>query len=166
MSRAVDYFNAALVALMDAALWPFQGLSRLWGLLAVSLISGVILLLIYGRISNQDGIRRIKKKIGASLLEAVLYRHDLRTSLKAQGRMFVYGFVYFAYAVPPILILMVPCVLILAQLNLRYNSAGLPPGTPAILRVKVDNPNYLDSIALQAGGDAEVTPRLRIPADG
>ena len=158
----VDGLNAALTAAADAVLWPFRALAPVWGLAVFSLLSGVLLLLIYGKISNQSGIRRIKRKISAALLEAVLFRHDLRISLGAQGRMLWYGAVYFAYAVPPILIMMVPCVLLLAQLNLRYNSAGLPPGQAGILRVRLANPNYLDSISLANVRGAEVTPRLRI----
>lgn len=162
MNSVVGTLNSILTAVTDALLWPFAKLPPIWGLAALSLLSGVLLLLLYGRISNQAGIRRIKRKIGAALLEAVLYRHDVGLSLRAQLRMFGYGAVYFAYAVPPIIVLAVPCVLLLAQLNLRYNSSGLAAGRPAILRVELDNPNYLDSISLTEVRGVEVTPRLRI----
>ena len=166
MNSAVIPLNSALTKAVDLALLPFAGVAPVWGLLALSLVSGVLLLLIYGRISNQAGIRRIKKGISAAMLEAVLYRHDIKICLRAQCRMFGCGFLYFAYAVPPIIVMMLPCVLLLAQLNLRYNTLGLPAGTSAILRVKVDNLNYIDTITIADAKGVDVTPRLRVRGTG
>lgn len=161
----IDSFNNILTSITDLSLYPFRGVPKLWGLLFLSVVSGVLLLLCYGVISNQNGIRNIKRKIVAALFESVLYRHNLRICLAAQLRMLVGAAVYFAYAVPPIIVLMIPCLLMLAQFNLRYETDGLKVGEPALVRVKVDNETYLDTISLTTSENVDVTPRLRVLED-
>ena len=111
MNKAVGFFNAVATWFFDLLLWPFGNMAPVWGLLFVSALSGILLLLVYGRISNQAAIRRTKKKIGGLMLEAVLYRRDLAVSLRAQARMFGQAFVYLGYALPPLVILMAPCLI-------------------------------------------------------
>ena len=164
MTKAVEAINRALTALADCALFPFAGLDPIWGLTAVSVVSGVVFLALYGRFSNQSGLKRTKRRIASCVLEAVIYRHDLGVSLRAQGRMFGQAFVYVWHALPPLAILMLPCLLILAQLNLRYNARGLRTGEPAIVRVQVDQADALAKLELQADGAVKLdSPPLRIP---
>ncbi len=126
-------------------------------------MSGIIFLLIYGRVSFQRLIKRTKTSIHASLLEAVLFRHDLRTSLKAQGKMFGFGFVYFMVAIPPILILMIPCIVILAQLELRYGSRPLKIGESTVLVVRFSDPALINDAKISHDEGIEITPPVRIP---
>lgn len=159
-------FNDAFTRLFSLILSPFDSLSPEWGLLIVSVISGIILLLIYGRVSNQNAIRNTKRKIYANLLESVLFRHDIRTSLKAQGKMFGHGLLYFAWAVPPIIVLMVPCVLILAQLNLRYNVRGFGVGEDGILSVRIDKRSMLYGVSLETPPEVQATAPIRVEESG
>ncbi len=91
-----------------------------------------------------------------------MYRHDIGVSLKAQGRMLLYGAWYFIIAIPPLVVLIVPCLFLLAQLNARYGYDPLAPGTPAILSVKVEDPRELYRVQLEASEGLDVTPPLRI----
>lgn len=158
----IDIFNRTLSQVFDLLLWPLNAFADVWGLVFISLLSGIIFLLIYGAVSNQKGLRRTKEMIHSCILEAVLFRHDLRTSLKAQGRMFLYAFKYVAFAVPPILILMIPCIVILAHLNLRYNSNALAKGQASIVTVKVKDANALKDLKLDVSKGLEATPPVRI----
>jgi hypothetical protein len=166
LSKIADALNSALTAAFDVFLLPFQSLAPIWGLLAVSLVSGVLFLLIYGRVSNQAGLKRVKGKIYGYLLESVLYRRDIGLSLKAQAKMFLSAFVYLGYALPPIVILAVPCLLILAQLNLRYEARS-PLATDRLsVRIKVANAQTLQHVALSALGAIEVSPPVRVLPSG
>ncbi len=142
-------------------LWPFERLSPVWGLTIISIISGVVLLLVYGKVSNQKAIKKTKGKIYGHILEAILFRHDLKTSLKAQGGMFSSGLKYFVLAVPPIIILMIPCLAVLAQLNLRYNSEPLNPGEHAIFEVTLTDPTTLFDVTLKTPKGVHSTPPVR-----
>jgi hypothetical protein len=80
--------------------------------------------------------------------------------------MFGYGFRYFAYAVPPIAILAVPCVLILAQLNARYDVQPLKVGERATIRLRLADPQIMQTVDLKTNEAlAVVTPALHIIDD-
>lgn len=141
---------------------PFSDPLSSWGLLLVSVVSGVVFLLIYGAISFQQALKRTKRKIYAAVLEAVLFRHDLRTSLSAQGRLFQYGTVYFALAIPPIIVLLIPCLVILAQLELRYGARPLRVGESSVVVLQVSRPELVDKAQLIADPNLAVTPPVRV----
>ena len=143
-------------------LLPFQGLSPWVGLLVVSIVSGVVFLLVYGRVSPQKTIKRTKGKIYTNLLEAVIFRHDLLASLKAQGRMSVQAAIYFSLAVPPILVLLVPCLIILAQLEVRYGLRPLHVGESSLVDLKLADGSLLNEVRIAASDGIEVTPPVRV----
>ena len=169
MNSIVDLLTAAGRTFVDILLYPFSSFgaeSSVWGLLLVSVISGVLFLILYGKISAQGTVKKVKRGIGANLLEAVLYRHDLRTSLGAQTKMFGGGFLYFMLAVPPILIMLIPCVLILAQLELRYGARPLRVGEAAVLSVKLRDASLVNDLRATAGNGVTLTSPVRIPETG
>jgi hypothetical protein len=157
----VEYFNQAVTSAFSLLLAPFSQLAPLWGLLFVSILAGIALAYAYGRLSNQAALRRVKRSITAGMFESVLFRSDLRTSLVAQGRMLWGGVRYFCLAIPPILLLLIPSVCILAQLNLRYGARTLEPGESALLSVNVSDTDALFEAELKAPPGVTLTPPLR-----
>jgi len=158
----VESFNSLITTLFSLLLTPLAGLQALWGLLAISIVAGIILVYIYGKISNQAALKQVKKRITAGIYESVLFRHDLPTSLRAQGGMLVGGVRYFALAVPPLIVLLIPSLVILAQLNLRYGARALQPGEHAVVTVNLVNEDALFSTELSAKDTTvQVTPPLR-----
>jgi len=161
LSKIIELLNSTVTTIFDVLLYPTSVIASLWGLLLISILSGIILLLVYGKVSNQAGIKSTKRRIYSYVLESVLFRHDLNLSLKAQGNMFLAGFKYFVLAVPPILIMMIPCLLILAQLNLRYSSQPLKNGDSSIVSLTLDSDQKLFETSLIAPEGISVTPPLR-----
>lgn len=158
----MESFNRIVTYLFSLALTPFQGAAAIWGLLAVSIVAGILLVYIYGLISNQAALKRVKKRITAGIYESVLFRHDLPTSLKAQAGMLLGGVRYFALAIPPILVLLIPSLVILAQLNLRYGARALNTGEHAIVTVELNSEDALFSTELtSAEKGLQITPPLR-----
>jgi hypothetical protein len=157
----VEYLNTALTSLFSLALAPLSALSPVWSVVVVSLIAGVVLAFVYGKISNQRALKRVKRGIAAGIFESVLFRHDLKTSLTAQASMLWGGVRYFALAIPPILVLLVPSLVILAQLNLRFGSRALAPGESTVVTVEVADEDSLFEAELAPSEGLLITPPLR-----
>ncbi len=158
----VELFNSIVTKLFSLLLAPLAGLPAIYGLLAVSVISGIMLLYIYGLVSNQGAIKRVKKRITAGIYESVLFRHDLALSLRAQAGMLLGGARYFALAVPPLAILLIPSLVILAQLNLRYGARPLSLNEPALVTVNFKNDEALFETELTSNNsEITITPPLR-----
>lgn len=162
----IDTVNWLISLLFDALSAPLVFFDASLRLVILSALVGVVFLLAYGRVSNQKGIRRIKDRIQSDLLAAVLYRHDLRVSLAAQLRMLKGGVVYFFYAIGPLLILMIPMLLVLAQFHFRFGWQGLSVGDEVVVRVRVAE-ETLDRVALSVPPEVEIsTPALRVASMG
>ncbi len=157
----VEYLTTISTTFFSTILGPFSALQPIWGLTAVSIVSGVLLALVYGKISNQGALKRVKRSISAGIFESVLFRHDVRASLRAQVGMLWGGVRYFAIAVPPILALLVPSLLILSQLHLRYGSRALASGESTVVTVEVTNDDALFDASLTGSSGILTTPPLR-----
>ena len=158
----MEFFNSVITSLFSLSLQPLAGASPLWGLSILSIVAGIVLVIIYGRISNQSALKTVKKRITAGIYESVLFRHDLPTSLKAQGGMLIGGARYFALAVPPLIVLLIPSLVILAQLNLRYGARSLQIGEQAIISVALNDEDALFETELHSTSEAlQLTPPLR-----
>lgn len=157
----MELINTALTSLFSFLLAPLSSLAPVWSLLLVSTIAGVVLAYIYGKISNQQALKKVKRSIAAGIFESVLFRHDIRTSLSAQAKMLWSGARYFALAIPPILILLIPSLIILAQLNLRFGARALTPGEKAVVTLNMTNEDALFEAELRPSEGLHATPPLR-----
>ena len=157
----MELINKTLTSLFSSLLAPLSSLAPVWSLLIVSTLVGVVLAYIYGKISNQRALKKVKRSIAAGIFESVLFRHDIRTSLSAQARMLWGGVRYFALAIPPILILLIPSLLILAQLNLRFGARALNPGEKAVITLTMTNEDSLFEAELRPSEGLHATPPLR-----
>ncbi len=157
----MENFNLVTTSVFSALLSPFSAFPPVWGLVALSVVAGVILALVYGRISNQRALKNVKRYITAGIYESVLFRHDLPTSLKAQAGMLWGGIKYFAIAIPPILILLIPSLIILSQLNLRYGARSLTPGEKTVITVTMKSEDGLFEAEARGSEGITLTPPLR-----
>ena len=164
MNSIVDAVHAAVHAIVALLLKPFSGMNPVWGLSIVSVVLGVLLVLAYGKLSSQSAIRKVKSDIYRALLESVLFRHDLKLSLRAQGEMVLRALKYFALAIPPLVILAVPCVFFLAQLAQWYEDRPLKIGEPGIVKVELKTAADVSAIKVVAP-DALSIASVRVPAD-
>jgi len=135
------------------------------GMILISVLTALLMLFVYRFTSNQEGIRRVKNKIKAHLLELRLFKDSLSLSFKAQGNIFRYNLRYISYAAKPFLVMIIPLILILIQLNLWFSYEALTPGQETIIKVKLEEgypPLDLDfALEPSAGFDIQ-TPPLRI----
>jgi hypothetical protein len=157
--------NVILGRVFDVLLLPVSRMTPWAGLILIALLTSLFMLFVYRHTSNQAGIRRTKDRIKAHLLELRLYNDNMAVSLRAQGRILVQNFQYLVYNLKPLLVMIVPVVLILAQLNLRYGSAPLRPGEEAVVKAELApgfDPVETDLSLEAAGAVAVETPPVRI----
>lgn len=162
----MDALNLILTRAFDLCLAPFSGMAAMWGVAVVSVVSGIVLLLIFGKTSNQRKIRQLKDKMKGHMLEMWIFRDSAAVVLKAQGRVFWNLARYTACFLPSFVIVLVPVLLIMIQLQARYGYAPLRPGESAFLSLLYTKPVSADAMSVDLtapDGVTVETPALRIP---
>jgi hypothetical protein len=135
--RALASVNAALTWLFDAAVAPLIGFAPLTTLAIVSVATGVALLWVVRRTSNQAGIGSAKRGIHAALFEIRLFNDDLGAVLRALGRVLWQNARYLGYSLVPLAWAAIPLLLVVAQLQAFYGYEGLTVQTPTLLTVRL-----------------------------
>lgn len=166
MTFLVELVNGAMTGLFQILLWPFRGLNPFWALLAVSLVSGLLMLWVFALTSNQEGIRRSKDRVRGNLLGVRLFQHDVGVVLKLQVAILKETLQYLRYSFAPVLFLLLPVLLILVQLNLFFSLRPLTPGEQSLLTVKVNGSPIMNSTVQleESSGFIVETPPVRIPS--
>jgi len=142
---------------------------------------GIVALLVYKWTSNQSGIDRAKDLIKAYLLEIRIYRDDPLTVLGATGRIAIQNAKYLGFNIIPMLVMMLPMLVILIQLESHFAFAPASTDTTGILHVELspDQPSsdvmnvtleVPDGIHIDAPPvrttEGDVFWRLRLDSDG
>lgn len=165
----MSLLNAFLRALFDALLYPFRGLHPLWGLAVVSLVVAIGMLFVFKWTSNQKALDTVKRKIHASLFEIRLFNDDFRAIMRAQFDILRHNLHYVSLSFVPLLWMIVPLILVMAQLQFHYGYQGLELGQPVLLKVALEQKGQATrpEIALEApaGIKVEAGP-VWIPAEG
>ncbi|MGD2113935.1 MAG: hypothetical protein PVG07_02715 [Acidobacteriota bacterium] len=158
------FINSILCTVFDALLYPLRGFPPLVGLTVVSLVTAIGMLLVFKATSNQDGLAAVKKKIHACLFEIRLFNDDLRAILRAQMELLRHNLTYMRFSLVPLAWMIVPFVLLVAQLQFHYGYHGLQPGESALVKVALDD-SWQDGVPVQQaeGGFTKPVARLEAP---
>ncbi len=158
-------FNSAFGKIFDALFLPFRGISPWVGMILISFLTGLLMLFVFKWTSNQKGIQKVKNRIKAHLLELRLFKDSLSQSLRSQGNILRCNLTYISYSVKPMLVMIIPLILILIQLNFWFGYESLELNESVILKIKLaEDQNPLETqIAVQpSSGLVMETPPLRI----
>jgi len=104
----------------------------------ISAVMGVIMLVLWKYTSNQDAIGRVKDSIKANMLALKLFKDSISVTLQAQGRAFKGAGSLLYYAIRPLLVVIVPICLIMAQMALWYQARPLLPGEEALVVMQLN----------------------------
>jgi len=137
MNIIFDPLNGLMRLLFDALLWPFQQLHPMIGLTVVSLACSVLMLLGYRATSNQPAVEAVKRKVAAGLFEIRLFNDDIVAILRAQRGILRDNMIYLGLNMVPMVFMIVPFVLIIAQLQFHYGYRGLEVGEQTVLQVSL-----------------------------
>ncbi len=174
--------NRILTGGFDLILWPFRFLGPFWSLTLLSLLTGLFMVWIFGRVSDQTAIVRIRNKIRGNLIAVRLFQNDIRVFLSIQGRILRDTLTYMRYSLKPMLILMGPVIFIIIQLHLHYHSRPLGKDAKTLVTVRFlettlpEDPSKIslqvpDGITLETPGvwvpsEREISWRIRADREG
>lgn len=165
-------FNTLIGYLFAALMLPFRRLPLL-GLVLISLLAGVGMLLLFKKVSNQASMEAVKRSIHACLFEIRLFNDDLRAILRAMLEILRRNLSYLRLQIVPLLFILPPVVILLAQLQPYFGYRGLDRGEPVLLKVEMrpaaDGFSLDDRPALELQvpeGLRLETPAVWIPAKG
>jgi len=162
-------FNSVFGKIFDAFFLPFHSMSPWIGMIVVSFLTGLLMLFVFKWTSNQKGIQQVKNRIKAHLLELRLYKDSLGLSLRAQGNILRCNLRYIGYSARPMLVMIIPLILVIIQLNFWFGYESLTPNQSALLKIKLkEHQNPLDipiDIQTSPGLAIETLP-LRIEEAG
>jgi uncharacterized membrane protein (DUF106 family) len=158
----VATLNQILRTIFDLVLAPFAGLPALVGLVLVSLITAIGMLLVFKVTSNQEKLAEVKRRIHACLFEMRLFNDDLRAILRAQLEVLRHNVTYVRLSLVPLVWMIVPLMLLLAQLQFHYAYEGLTPGQEALVKVALAE-NWADAPGVPDGAAQRPPAGLEVP---
>ena len=80
----MQWLNRVLTHAFDLLLAPLDQCHPMWGVATVSVLTGVLMAWLFGKLSNQRRIRELKRKTKGHFLGMWIFRHNLRAVLAAQ----------------------------------------------------------------------------------
>jgi hypothetical protein len=123
--------------------WP-----AIWGILFFSILTGLVLLILFKHISNQKGIATAKSRISAHLLEILLYRNDVKRSFTALLNLLQYNLKYLGYAFKPLLIISPVMFILYIQFSSLYVYRPVQVGEQIIITISCRAAVPLENVQL------------------
>ena len=154
--------------MFDLLFFPFRPFPPMVGLGAVSLATGIVMLLVFRYFSDQRGIKVAKEKIKAHLLEIGLFKDDPALVVGAQWQMFRATLAFMKYSLVPFAVMVLPFIILVLQLNLYFGYRPLRPGESVIVSMRWDHqiPWNERAVGIVAPEGLVIeTPPLRIPGE-
>ncbi|MGC2657017.1 MAG: hypothetical protein WA324_03495 [Bryobacteraceae bacterium] len=125
----------------------------------VAIATGIALLLVFRRFSNQRAVALAKRQIWAQLYALRLYSDELSVIWQVQGRLLAWNARYLFHMLRPVAVSIVPLSALLFMLDGFYGYRPLRSGESALVSVRSNT----EMPKLTANGVSIETPALRIP---
>lgn len=149
-------------AIFDLLLKPFSTLPPLAGLMWISALSGLMMILIFKKTSNQQAISALRRKMGSRALGMLLFLESPITVIKLALKLIADNFIYLWHLLKPMLIITIPFILIAAQLDARYSRQPLSQNDIATVTITwEDSIPTFNSPVVESG--LIISPILSIP---
>jgi uncharacterized membrane protein (DUF106 family) len=117
--------NSVMNSVAGALFAPVAVLPGWLSITIISAVLGVLLLLIFKYTSNQKAIGNVRDAVNANLIAAWLFKDSISVTIKSQVKVFAASFKLLIYALIPMLVMIIPVSLILAQMGLWYQARPL-----------------------------------------
>lgn len=138
MSPVLSVLNPLCTTIGDGIYFLLRPFPVWVGLTIVSIVVGLAMLVAFRYTSNQTAIGRAKDDIKANLLALKLYKDELAVTFQAQWRLLGAILRLQRYVLTPVLIFLLPMLLVLAQMGVRYQWRPLRPGEQTLITVTFD----------------------------
>lgn len=118
--------------LFDLLLLPFRALPPFWGLLFLSVLSGLWMILVFRAVSDQRRIAVLRKRMGGEVLGILLHVSRPGTVALFAGRLIASNTIYLWHLLRPLLVIAIPFALTWGQLEARYATDTLSDSTDPV----------------------------------
>ncbi|HKW15002.1 MAG TPA: hypothetical protein VJS69_11000 [Candidatus Krumholzibacteria bacterium] len=136
MGEILSALTAVITRIFDVLVLPF-GSHRTAGLIALSMLTGAGLTLLYRALADEAGIRRTREVFKARVIEMRLYPDDLVLILRALGGAIAAQGAYLRVAAKPILVVALIAIPFFIQVESRYACAPLAPGARTVVTARL-----------------------------
>lgn len=157
MTFIADLMNG----LFDLLIAPFGGAAA-WAMFFISVLTGVVMLLLFKVSTNQNRLVVAKRRLLGHIYEMGLYQDNLKVLVKIQRDLALANLRYLRVTFPALLVIIIPIFLILAQLDSRFAHRPFHPDETTLVTVLVapDHGGLLNdlSLAAPAGVTVETMP--------
>jgi hypothetical protein len=147
--------------------YPFQESDPVWLMLWLSVLTSLLVLLVYKVVSSQEAIRETKDRLKAHILEIRLFQDDPVLMARAVRSVLTANLTYLRLNTKPFLVVFVPFFLLLIQMEARLGYRPLVPNESALVRTFWRSPCAAEARRCPAlipeEGLTVPTPPLRIP---
>lgn len=117
---------------------PIAGLSGWLSNTIISALLGPLLLIFFKYISNQSAIQRARDDMKAHMLALKLFKDSFSVTLRAPWGLFQGALRLLFHSIRPLLIMLVPVSLLLAQMGLWYQYRPLKPGEYTVVTMNLN----------------------------
>ncbi|MFQ5640327.1 MAG: hypothetical protein ACE5IR_20290 [bacterium] len=133
----LDILNSLLNSVFGVLFFLFKKLDPFWGMLVISLVTGIVMLFVFKATSDQKGIKRAKNLVKGHFLAIRLYRDDIGLMFDTMKNIILSNLFYLSKSFRPMLFLLVPVSLILIQLGSRYEWRPFKVGETIIVSLNL-----------------------------
>jgi uncharacterized membrane protein (DUF106 family) len=160
--------SSMTASFMSASVVPSNRLttSPLLLVLAISIVIGLLMVVVFRYTSDQKAIGRAKDRLKAHLLAVRLFQDQLPVVMRAYGRILRGTGSYLRLAFTPFLIAILPITFLIVQLDRYFGWMPLRPAQTFLLEARVEDPADENEVELQLPPElASSAPAVHIPKD-
>jgi hypothetical protein len=134
--------------------------------LAISIVIGLLMVIVFRYTSDQKAIGRAKDRLKAHLLAVRLFQDQLPVVMRAYGKILRGTGSYLRLAFTPFLIAILPITFLIVQLDRYFGWMPLQPAQSFLVEAQVTNPAALNDASLQLPPElSNSAPAVHIPKD-
>jgi hypothetical protein len=134
--------------------------------LAISIVIGLLMVIVFRYTSDQKAIGRAKDRLKANLLAVRLFQDQLPVVMRAYGRILRGTGSYLRLAFTPFLIAILPITFLIIQLDRYFGWMPLQPAQTFLVEARVADPTALNEASLQLPPElSSSAPPVHVPID-
>jgi hypothetical protein len=138
----------------------------LFMVLAISIIIGLLMVIVFRYTSDQKAIGRAKDRLKAHLLAVRLFQDQLPVVMRAYGKILSGTGSYLRLAFTPFLIAILPITFLIVQLDRYFGWLPLRPAQTFLVEARIEDPIALNEASLQLPPEmVSSAPAVHIPKD-
>lgn len=129
-------------------LLPIASRHALAVLLLLSIFTGLLMIVLFGYLSDQKAVRVAKDQLRAQLLAVRLFQDQPQVVVRAYGRILTGTGRYLRVSFKPLAVIILPMIALLIYGDRYLGSLPFQTNQPILLKARLDKPDALDNVSL------------------